>query len=197
MSAILESYASDDRKRVDYAAISKSEEFRRYVNMTQDLQRVNIGSPEGVINRRSFFNDFLYLIGGYPYSLAIIENGILRCNQRSPYSIMKPFSTGDKRLEVALVKLNPLFHFGLCNGTKSSPNVRFFSPNRVLDELRGAAREIFENGGIEVDLEREPFIFHGFSSGSVEILDKSKKYLSGYLITWNQIKQNFDWSLNS
>ncbi|KAL5071599.1 hypothetical protein RYX36_022486 [Vicia faba] len=89
MSAILESFASDDRKHVDYAAISKSDEFRRYVNMTQDLQRVNIGelskneklaiflnlynatvihviisvgSPEGVIDRRSFFNDFMYLL---------------------------------------------------------------------------------------------------------------------------------------
>lgn len=30
MSAILEAYASDDRRHVDYAAISKSEEFRRY-----------------------------------------------------------------------------------------------------------------------------------------------------------------------
>lgn len=30
MCAILESYASEDRRRVDYVAISKSEEFRRY-----------------------------------------------------------------------------------------------------------------------------------------------------------------------
>lgn len=30
MFAILESYASEDRRRVDYVAISKSEEFRRY-----------------------------------------------------------------------------------------------------------------------------------------------------------------------
>jgi len=30
MCAILESYASEDRQRVDYVAISKSEEFRRY-----------------------------------------------------------------------------------------------------------------------------------------------------------------------
>lgn len=30
MSAILESYASDDKCHVDYAGISKSEEFRRY-----------------------------------------------------------------------------------------------------------------------------------------------------------------------
>lgn len=32
MSAILESYASDDRQYLDYAAIRKSEEFRRYYN---------------------------------------------------------------------------------------------------------------------------------------------------------------------
>jgi hypothetical protein len=32
--------------------------------------------------------------------------------------------------------------------------VRFFSPNRVVDELRGAARKFFENDGIEVDLEK-------------------------------------------
>jgi hypothetical protein len=30
MYAILESYASEDRRHVDYVAISKSEEFRRY-----------------------------------------------------------------------------------------------------------------------------------------------------------------------
>lgn len=127
MSAILESYASDDRQHVDYEAISKSEEFRRYVNMTLDLQRLNllelseneklafflnlynamvihaiisVGCPEGVIDRRSFFNDFQYLVGGHPYSLTIIKNGILRCNRRPPYSLVKPFSTGDKRLEV-------------------------------------------------------------------------------------------------
>ena len=58
------------------------------------------------------------------------------------------------KLQVALVKLNPLLHFGLCNGTKSSPKVRFFSPQRVIDELRGATREFFENEGIEVDLEK-------------------------------------------
>jgi hypothetical protein len=32
--------------------------------------------------------------------------------------------------------------------------VRLFSPNRVVDELRGAAREFFENDRIEVDLEK-------------------------------------------
>ncbi|TKY63807.1 DEP domain-containing protein 1B [Spatholobus suberectus] len=242
MSAILESYASDDRQHVDYGAISKSEEFRRYVNMTQDLQRVNllelseneklafflnlynamvihavisVGCPEGVIDRRSFFSDFQYLVGGHPYSLNIIKNGILRCNRRSPYSLVKSFSTGDKRLEVALVKLNPLFHFGLCNGTKSSPKVRFFAPHRVVDELRGAAREFFENDGIEVDLEKRTVhltrIFKWFSGDFgqekdilkwiINYLDPNKAGLVTHLLGDSGpvyiSYQNFDWSINS
>lgn len=98
----------------------------RYVNMTQDLQRVDllelseneklafflnlynamvihavirVGCQEGVI-KRSSFSGFHYLIGGYPYSLNTIKNGILRSNRRSPYSLVKAFGTGDRRLEV-------------------------------------------------------------------------------------------------
>ncbi|BAT97834.1 hypothetical protein LR48_Vigan11g044500 [Vigna angularis] len=242
MSAILEAFASDDRQHVDYEAISKSEEFRRYVNMTQDLQRVNIlelseneklafflnlynamvihavisvGCPEGVIDRRSFFSDFQYVVGGHPYSLNSIKNGILRCNRRSPYSLVKPFSTGDKRLEVALVKLNPLLHFGLCNGTKSSPKVRFFSPHRVVDELRVAGREFFENDGIEVDLEKRTVyltrIFKWFSGDFgpekeilkwiLNYLDPNKAGLVTHLLgdsgPVHISYQNFDWSINS
>ncbi|MED6119787.1 hypothetical protein PIB30_014835 [Stylosanthes scabra] len=74
------------------------------------------------INRRSFY-DFLYLIGGHPYSLSTIKNGILRSNRRSPYSLVKPLRTADPRLELALLKMNPLIHFGICNGTKSSPKL--------------------------------------------------------------------------
>ena len=91
--------------------------------MTQDLQRVNllelsenlynamiihamirVGCEEGVINRRSF-SDFHYLIGGHPYSLGAIKNGILRSNQRPPYSLIKPFGTGDRRLEVSCLSI--------------------------------------------------------------------------------------------
>ncbi|KAJ6981843.1 hypothetical protein NC653_025062 [Populus alba x Populus x berolinensis] len=181
MSAILESYASDDRCLVDYAGISKSEEFRRYVNLAQDLHRVDllklsqdeklafflnlhnamvihavirVGCPEGAIDRRSFYSDFQYIVGGSPYSLNTIKNGVLRSNRRSPYSLVKPFGTGDKRLEVVLPKVNPLIHFGLCNGTRSSPTVRFFTPQGIEAELRCATREFFQSNGIKVDLEK-------------------------------------------
>ncbi|MED6135176.1 hypothetical protein PIB30_043794 [Stylosanthes scabra] len=242
MSAILESYASDDRRHVDYVAISKSEEFRRYVNMTQDLQRVDLlelseneklafflnlynamvihavirvgVGQEGAINRRSF-SDFLYLIGGHPYSLSTIKNGILRSNRRSPYSLVKPFSTGDPRLELALLKMNPLIHFGICNATKSSPKVRFFSPHRVAEELRGAAREFFANDGIEVDLEKRTiylspiFKWYGMDFGQernilnwmISYLDPNKAGLVTHLLgdaaSVNISYKNYDWSINS
>ncbi|CAJ2674167.1 uncharacterized protein LOC123884354 [Trifolium pratense] len=241
MYAILESYASEDRRHVDYVAISKSEEFRRYVNMTQDLQRVNllelsenetlafflnlhnamvihamirVGCQEGVINRKSF-SDFQYLIGGHPYSLSTITNGILRSNRRSPYSLVKPFGTKDRRLEVAVVKMNPLIHFGLCNGTKSSPKVRFFSPCRVAEELRCAAREFFENDGIEVDLEKRtlhltPIIkWYSADFGNernivkwiMNYLDANKVGLLTHLLAdggpVHISYKNYDWSINS
>ncbi|KAH1033922.1 hypothetical protein AAZX31_20G004900 [Glycine max] len=241
MCAILESYASEDRRHVDYMAISKSEEFRRYVNMTQDLQRVNllelsenetlaffinlynamiihamirVGCEEGVINRRSF-SDFHYLIGGHPYSLGAIKNGILRSNQRPPYSLIKPFGTGDRRLEHALVKMDPLVHFGLCNGTKSSPKVRFFSSYRVAEELRSAAREFFENDGIEVDLEKRTihltpiFKWHSSDFGQernilkwiINFLDANKAGLLTHLLGdgghVNISYMSYDWSINS
>ncbi|CAN1151087.1 grx [Linum perenne] len=243
MSAILESYASDDRRHVDYGSISKTEEFRRYVNVVEDLQRVDlvglgvnektafflnlynamvihavirVGSPEGVTDRRSFYSDFQYIVGGLSYSLNAIKNGILRNNQRSPYSFIKPFGSGDKRLEIVVDKVNPLIHFGLCNGTRSSPMVRFFTPQGVESELRSATREFFQTaGGIEVDLETRTVhlsrIMKWFGSDfgpEKEILKWVMSYLDGNkagLVTHllsdgaavHIVYQNYEWSLNS
>lgn len=59
-----------------------------------------------------------------------------------------------KKFQLALSKVNPLIHFGLCNGTRSSPTVRFFSSQGVETELRSAAREFFQSVGMDVDLEK-------------------------------------------
>ncbi|KAF8398767.1 hypothetical protein HHK36_014625 [Tetracentron sinense] len=241
MAAILESYTSEDRRHVNYIAISNSEEFRRYVNLAQDLHRVNIlalsaneklafflnlynamvihavirvGCPEGVIDRRSFFSDFQYLVGGHPYSLNTIKNGILRNNRRQPYSWIKPFGTGDKRLEMALPKVNPLIHFGLCNGTRSSPTVRFFSAQGIEAELRGATREFFQRDGMEVNLEKRTVYLTriikwfdaDFGQDSeilkwiINYLDSTKAGLLTHLLSdggpINIVYQKFDWSVN-
>ncbi|WCJ17613.1 glutaredoxin-related [Euphorbia peplus] len=242
MSAILECYASDDRSHIDYVAISKSEEFRRFVNLVEDLQRVDllalstteklafflnlhnamvihavirVGCPEGIIDRRSFYTDFQYIVGGYSYSLNTIKNGILRSNRRSPYSLVKPFGSGDKRLEIVLPKVNPIIHFGTCNGTKSSPTVRFFTAQGVEAELKYAAREFFQRSGMEVDLEKRSVYlsriikwFDADFGNEKEILkwimnylDPTKAGLLTHLLgdggPVNIVYQNYDWSVNS
>ncbi|KAG7032612.1 hypothetical protein SDJN02_06662, partial [Cucurbita argyrosperma subsp. argyrosperma] len=242
MSAILESYASNNLQHVDYLAVSNSEEFRRYINLTQELHRVNLkalshneklafflnmynamvihglirfGRVEGVIDRKSFFSDFQYLVGGQPYSLIAIKNGILRGNRRPPYSFAKPFSSGDKRAELAFGEVNPLIHFGLCSGTKSSPRVRFFSPQGVEAELRCAAREFFQAGGVEIDLDKRTVLLTGIIKwfgvdfgNEKEILRWIMKFLDGNkagLLTHllgdggpvNIAYQNYNWSMNS
>ncbi|XP_020599150.1 uncharacterized protein LOC110038603 [Phalaenopsis equestris] len=241
MSAILEAYASEDQSRLDYIRIGSSEEFRRYTNVAQDLQRVDvfslsteertafflnlynamvihakirIGRP-GTMDRRSFFNDFLYIVGGYPYSLSMIKDGILRSNRRPPYSFVRPLSSSDRRLELVLPKVNPLIHFGLCNGARSSPRVRFFSAEGVEVELRHAAREFFSGGGMEVDLEKR--VVHltriikwycadfgqdkDILNWLLGYLDANKTGLLTHLLNdggpVNIVYQNFDWSMNS
>ncbi|KAL1568697.1 hypothetical protein AAHA92_00280 [Salvia divinorum] len=242
MSAILESYASDDRLHLDYLGISNSEEFRRYINVVEELERVDlltlshdeklafflnlhnsmaihavirIGHPGGMIDRRPFFSDFMYVIGGHPYSLNSIRNGILRGNRRPPFSLIKPFSKGDKRLELSFDKVNQLIHFGMWNATRGSPSIRFFRCQGIESELKNAAREYFQReDGMQVDLAKRtvylPRIFKWYSADFgpekdipnwiINYLDASKAGLLTHLISdggsVNIAYQDYDWSLN-
>ncbi|KAK4341394.1 hypothetical protein RND71_039895 [Anisodus tanguticus] len=177
--AIFEAYASEDGMHVDYRSIHGSEEFARYLRITEELQRVNLidmpreeklaflinlynmmaihailvwGHPSGPMERRKLFGEFKYVIGGCTYSLSAIQNGILRSNQRPPYNLIKPFGVKDKRLKVALPYLEPLIHFALVNGTRSGPALRCYSPGNIDKELVEAARDFLRFGGLIVDL---------------------------------------------
>ncbi|KAF8672310.1 hypothetical protein HU200_049509 [Digitaria exilis] len=240
MLAILEAYASDDRRHLDYSRIAASEEFRRYANLVQELQRadmtalpaeerlpfflnlhnamaihavIRVGQP-GAVDRRPFYSDFQYIVGGHPYSLAAIRNGILRANRRQPYTLAKPFGSNDRRLELAQRRANPLVHFALCDATRSSPIVRFYTTQGVEPELRHAAREFFLNGGVEIDLESRTVhltrIVKWYSADFgqdrdilrwlLNYLDPTKAGLLTHLLNdggpINVSYMNYDWSLN-
>ncbi|TKV93302.1 hypothetical protein SEVIR_9G217200v4 [Setaria viridis] len=240
MLAILEAYASDDRRHLDYSRIAASEEFRRYANLVQELQRadmtalpaeerlpfflnlhnamaihavIRVGQP-GAVDRRPFFSDFQYIVGGQPYSLAAIRNGILRANRRQPYTLAKPFGSNDRRLELAQRRANPLVHFALCDATRSSPIVRFYTTQGVEPELRHAAREFFLHGGVEIDLESRTVhltrIVKWYSADFgqdrdilrwlLNYLDPTKAGLLTHLLNdggpINVSYMNYDWSLN-
>ncbi|CAA6664459.1 unnamed protein product [Spirodela intermedia] len=178
--AMFEAYVSDDGKHVDYRSIYESEEYRRYLRIIEELQRVELqdvpreeklaffinlhntmaihailtwGHPVGALDRRKFLGDFKYVIGGCSYSLSGIQNGILRGNQRPPYNITRPFGPKDGRSEVALPYAEPLVHFALVCGTRSGPALRCYSPGNVDKELMEAARSFLRNGGLLIEPE--------------------------------------------
>uniref|UniRef100_A0A0E0DZA6 DEP domain-containing protein n=1 Tax=Oryza meridionalis TaxID=40149 RepID=A0A0E0DZA6_9ORYZ len=239
--AMFEAYVSEDGKHVDYRSIQGCEEFKRYVRTTEELQRVEThelsreeklaffinlynmmaihalvtcGHPAGPLDRRKFFGDFKYVIGGCAYSLSAIQNGILRGNQRPPYNLAKPFGQKDQRSKVALPYAEPLVHFALVCGTKSGPALRCYSPGNIDKELVEAARDFLRNRGIVVDPEAKVasvskilrWYSTDFGKNETEVLKHAANYLEPAeseqfleLLANTQLKvlyQPYDWSLN-
>ncbi|CAM8881490.1 unnamed protein product [Rhodiola kirilowii] len=177
--AMLEAYASEDGRHVDYRSIHGSEEFARYLRTIEELQRVDLqdmpreeklaffinlynmmaihailvwGHPAGALERRRVTGDFKYVVGGCTYSLSAIQNGILRVNQRPPYNLVKPFGAKDRHAKLVLPYVEPLIHFALVCGTRSGPALRCYSPGNIDKELMEAARNFVETGGLVLDL---------------------------------------------
>ncbi|KAI3842319.1 hypothetical protein MKW98_026109 [Papaver atlanticum] len=239
--AMFEAYTSEDGKHVDYRSIHRSEEFARYLSVVEELQRVELqdlsreeklaffinlhnmmaihaillwGYPIGAMERRKMLGDFKYVVGGYTYSLSAIQNGILRCNQRPPYNITKPFGGKDPRSKVALPYLEPLIHFTLVCGTRSGPALRCYSPGNIDKELMEAARNFLRNGGLIFDPATKTayvtiilkWFSVDFGKNEGEVVKHAANYLEPEkseelleLVANNQLKvtyQPYDWGLN-
>ncbi|KAI4308302.1 hypothetical protein L6164_031390 [Bauhinia variegata] len=239
--AMFEAYVSEDGCHVDYRSIHGSEEFARYLRTVEELQRVEIlsmsreeklafyinlynmmaihailiwGHPAGTSERRKLFCDFKYIIGGSTYSLSDIQNGILRGNQRPPYSLMKQFGAKDKRSRMALPYLEPLIHFALVYGTLSGPSLRCYSPGGIDQELMIAARNFLRSGGLIIDSNAKvahtskilKWFSVDFGKNEEEILKHVSNYLDPAdstvlldLLATSELKviyQTYDWALN-
>ncbi|KAK4276786.1 hypothetical protein QN277_014894 [Acacia crassicarpa] len=239
--AMFEAYASEDGSHVDYRSLHGSEEFARYLRIVEELQRVEIwetsreeklaffvnlynmmaihailvwGHPAGALERRKMFDDFKYVIGGCTYSLSSIQNGILRGNQRPPYSLMKPFGAKDKRSRVALPYPETLVHFALVCGTRSGPALRCYSPRDIDEELLDAARRFLRSGGLTIDMNANvayaskilKWFSTDFGKDDVEVLKHVSNYLNPAdstalldLLSTSELKvvyQTYDWALN-
>ncbi|KAL4559058.1 hypothetical protein LXL04_031191 [Taraxacum kok-saghyz] len=241
--AILEAYISEDGRHVSYRTIHGSEEFARFLRIVEELQRVDLsktpkeerlaffinlynlmaihailvwGHPEGALDRRKLFNEFKYVIGGCAYSLSDIYNGILRANQRPPYTLIKPFGINDKRFKVSLPYPEALVHFALVSGNQSAPPLRCYSPKNIDVELREAAHDFLQSGGAfvlnsdskTVSLTKIlKWYSVDFGKNQVEVLKHAANYLEIEktrtlleLLDSSQLKvvyQPYDWRLNS
>ena len=92
----------EELQRADMTKLPTEERLPFFLNLHNAMAIhavIRVGQP-GSVDRRPFFSDFQYVVGGHPYSLAAIRNGILRANRRQPYTLAKPFGSNDRRLEV-------------------------------------------------------------------------------------------------
>ncbi|PFH31386.1 hypothetical protein BESB_028210 [Besnoitia besnoiti] len=136
----------------------KSETVKKtfLINIYNLLSRhalIEVGVPSDTMPRKNFFSSVSYCIGGYRFTLNELENGLLRCNRRSCYSLTKPFGFRDQRLRFVLNEFDPRIHFALNSGARSCPPVRFYEAESIEEELRIAGEAFCESdSNVRIDL---------------------------------------------
>jgi len=165
--------------RVAYERIQESEVYQAHLQLSNNLQAMDLGLLErrdekiafwinlynvivihGVIalgirdsvkEVRNFFKGVQYRIGGFLFSPDDIEHGVLRGNRRPPYSFFRRFGGGDPRLKFLVEPLDPRIHFTLVCGSASCPFIDVYTPENLEWELDTAARSFINSGSVALD----------------------------------------------
>lgn len=163
---------------VDYAALSRSADFRQYLVSARKLRYFDplllsvierkafflnvynslmihaitvLSKPRTTYDRISLYNSAAYNIGGRPYTLNMIEHGILRANRRGgmPFAQI-PFVEADARRLCSLPDVDPRIHFALNCGARSCPPVRFYESHNLDKSLDSAARAYLQDVLVDI-----------------------------------------------
>ena len=67
------------------------------------------------------------MLGGSPFTLQDIENGVLRANKKGVGALSPQFAKADPRRRLSLERAEPRIHFALNCGAKSCPPIKTFS----------------------------------------------------------------------
>ncbi len=168
--------------RVDYAAMRKSESFRKYIELAGQLQIfdpftlrtdsarkafwiniyniliihavVHYNVNRSVKEVPGFFKRPRYNIGGYLFSPDDIEHGILRGNRPRPGSKRKQLSDSDSRNKLTVNELDPRIHFALVCAASSCPPIEFYDAERIDNQLDVAGRSFLLRRGLSLDKKR-------------------------------------------
>lgn len=207
---IYAAFLSTDGKKVNYKGIAGSDEFKKYVRLTKELQRVNVvdasgdekvaffiniynalvihanaafGPPVNLWQRYKFFNTVRYIIGGHAYSLQDIENGVLRANRKGVGMLFRPFSQSDPRLKVALDEPEPFVHFALVCGAKSCPPIKTYSTDGLEDQLKLAAEAFLDSDdGLTIDMNKKQIFLTKILSWYQEDFGKNKEEVLQWIL---------------
>lgn len=236
-----------ETSNVDYSSLVHSSDFHQYLLsarklryfdplLLNDVERkaffLNVynslmihaiavmSKPRTMFERVSLYNTAAYDIGGRPYSLNMIEHGVLRSNRKGsgPFA-QAPFSETDARKLCMLPSVDPRIHFALNCGARSCPAVRFYEAENLDATLDAATRAYLQD--MEVNYAKQtitlPKLLQWYKSdfspdGDVDVLIKwtlkyvdaeKRKHISSLLLekeqgvrTFKVVYAGYDWTVN-
>eukprot|EP00657_Telonema_sp_P-1_P004825 TRINITY_DN2147_c0_g2_i1.p1 TRINITY_DN2147_c0_g2~~TRINITY_DN2147_c0_g2_i1.p1 ORF type:complete len:189 (+),score=30.62 TRINITY_DN2147_c0_g2_i1:213-779(+) len=101
------------------------------------------GPPDSRLKRWQMQSAIKYMIGNQVYSIADVKHGILRGNQKAPFSMFRQFGDGDPRQGQVLPVFDPRVHFALVDGSSTSPRLFLYHSNSNLDQELSASAQVF------------------------------------------------------
>lgn len=241
ISSVAQKYIETESNTIQYSRLKNSKEYKQYLTATSLLQKLNLshfktrderlafwinlynflviegilecGVSTSVHDIKGFFTKTSYRLGEYLFSLDDIEHGILRNNQRRPYSLFRQFSGSDPRKTFCVAPPDSRIHCCFCSGTKSSPPLNIYMSKELSQQLNSAVTRHLLTNGLRLDREKNELwlnrIFYwyrkDFDIGDKDLLDFVIKALQkrdiGQFIQANRSNltlrfMDYDWSLN-
>ncbi len=163
---------------VDYARLSKSAKYAEYKDLAarlkgfdpatleQDASRlafwinlyntlvvdgiIALGIKNSVKEVAGFFQRVKYRVGSCVFSPDDIEHGILRANSRPYMHAFRQFGPFDARIGFSLAKTDPRIHFALVCGALSCAPIKFYTPEKIDEELDMAAVSFINSSEVVV-----------------------------------------------
>ena len=129
---------------------------------------ITLGIRSSVKEVIGFFRKVAYRIGGYIFCADDIEHGILRANRRPPGALCRRFGPFDRRRQFSLCGCDPRVHFALVCGSRSCAPIRFYTGEKIDEQLDLAAR-------------------YFVNSSEVIVLPQEKKLLLSMIFKWYEV----------
>ena len=159
-------YYDPETNHFAYDQYAISEDYRNYVLMSRALQRYNIAELDNhekklafwlnlynglvihavityqiqdkVNDKKDFFSDSAYTIGGHTFSLDDIEHGILRANAKTFGGLKARFGSKDHRSRLAFDAVDPRIHCAFYSACRSTCPLQAYRAETVDEQLNDA-----------------------------------------------------------
>lgn len=136
-----------------------------------------------VLRSPKLFSRFGYELGALPFSLNLIEHGVLRRNSRAPFQVSRALKSSDPRAMSAPSRVDPRIHFALNCGARSCPPIETYDEQDLDSQLEAATRSYMtQESRVDVEehrvvLPRLMRLYAGDFGGREDQLNFAARYL--------------------